>query len=255
MSTQGRFGHDEVNILPATIGINPKGGMNTNDLKKLFKNSYLPLYPDTAHEPGKRVLSKLDSSPGQKDPQFLASCRLLGFIIHPGCSNKRSVTQETDRKYGDFKRIVSSNIEKIAMARYAKKLSLNMGPHLVGLLVYGGVYPVSGVELGNAFEAAFGTDANLHAWGLIGAAPLTRAYLKDPRVCHNGTDSEDPEYDIYQAIQATNKRVTEALLFYGYKGDLLEVTIDKDVHCRKKSVTVANTQARQEAISYAKTHG
>ena len=67
-----------------------------------------------------------------------------------------------------------------------------MGPHLVGLFVYGGVDPVSGVELGDAFEAAFGTDSNLHAWGFIGAAPLTCARLKDPQVCHDRTDGEDP---------------------------------------------------------------
>ena len=66
MSTWGRFVHDEVNIFPSTIGMNPKDGMNTTKLKKLFKNSYLPLYPDIADEPGKRVLDKLDSGPGQK---------------------------------------------------------------------------------------------------------------------------------------------------------------------------------------------
>ena len=126
---------------------------------------------------------------------------------------------------------------------------------MVGILVYGGVDPVYGVELGISFTAGFRSDAKLNAWGLIGAYPLTRVFLKYPKVCLNGTDSEDPEYDMYQAIQATNKCATEALLFYGYKGDLLQVTLDEDVHRRKKYVTVDNTQARQEAISYAKTHG
>ena len=106
------------------------------------------------------------------------------------------------------------------MAWYAKNLSLNMGPHSVGLLVHGGVDTVFGVDLGNEFESAFGTDANFHAWGLICAAPLTRACLKYPNVFHNVTESEDPEYDMYQAIQATNKHDTEALLFYGHKGNL-----------------------------------
>ena len=60
---------------------------------------------------------------------------------------------------------------------------------------------------------------------------------------------------MYQAIQETNNRDTEAMSFYRYKGDLLQVTLDEDVHCRKKSVTVAITQAHQEAISCTKTHG
>ena len=234
--------------------MNPKGGTNNNELKKLFKNSWLHLYPDIADKPGKILLAKLDSGPGQKDLEFLAWRRLLSFITHPGCPNTTSVTQERGSNYGEFKRIVRYNLENIAMDRYAKKISLNMGPHLVGILVYGGVDPVSGVELGNAFESAFVTNANLHAWGLIGAAPLTRACLKEPQVFHDGTDSEDTEYDMYQSIQATNKRDTEALLFYGYKGDLLQVTLEKDFHRCKNSVTVANTQARQESISYSKTH-
>ena len=79
------------------------------------------------------------------------------------------------------------------MAWYAKKISLNMSPHLVGLLVDGGLDTVSGAELGNAFEAAFGTNANLHEWGLIGAAPLTCVCVKDPQFRYDGTDSEDPE--------------------------------------------------------------
>ena len=110
MSTRDSFGHDEVNIFPATIGMNLKDGMNNTDLKKLFKNSYLPLYPDIADEQGKRVLAKLGNGPVRKDLEFLAWCRLLGFIIHPGCPNTTYVTQDTDRNYGEFKRIVSSNI-------------------------------------------------------------------------------------------------------------------------------------------------
>ena len=79
------------------------------------------------------------------------------------------------------------------MSRYVKELSLNMGQHLVGLLVYGGGDTFSGVEIGNAFESEFGTDANLHTWGLIGAAPITCVCVKDPQFRHDGTDSEDPE--------------------------------------------------------------
>ena len=41
--------------------MNPKGGMNTTELKKLFNKSYLPLYLDISEEPGKNVLAKLDS--------------------------------------------------------------------------------------------------------------------------------------------------------------------------------------------------
>ena len=103
MSTQGRFGHGELNIFPETIGMNPKGSMNTTKLNKLFKNSYLPIYHDIADEPGKRVLAKLDIGPVRKDLEFFAWCILLGFIIRPGYPNTTSVAQDTDRNYGKFK--------------------------------------------------------------------------------------------------------------------------------------------------------
>ena len=68
MITRGRFGHDEVNISPATICMNMKGDMNTTELKKLFKNSYLTIYPDTSDDPGKRVLCQIGLGPGSKGP-------------------------------------------------------------------------------------------------------------------------------------------------------------------------------------------
>ena len=50
--------------------MNPKGDMNTTDLNKIFKNSYLSLYPDIADESGKRVIANLDSGTGQKALNF-----------------------------------------------------------------------------------------------------------------------------------------------------------------------------------------
>ena len=134
-------------------------------------------------------------------------------------------------------------------------MELIVGPYLVGLLVYGGVDPLSGVELENAFEKAFGIEANEDAWKKIGAAPLTRACLDDAKVRHDGTDKEDPQYEKYQAIQAHNERATEALAYLGYNGRLLQIKLNEDVHRRKKPVTVANSKERQYAISQAKTHG
>ena len=64
MKTRGRFGHDEEKEFPATIDMNEKGGMDTVELKKLFENSYAPLWPDMEDKPGKRVMCKCDSGPG-----------------------------------------------------------------------------------------------------------------------------------------------------------------------------------------------
>ena len=140
-----------------------------------------------------------------------------------------------------------------------------MGPHYVGLLVFGGVDPVSEIRCANAFEKGFSIEANETSWEKIGAAvkkgsspesdgTITRACLQSAKVRHDGTDTNDPLFDKYQAIQAHNERATTALDYLGYKDHLLHVKFNEDVHRRKKPVTVKNSKERQEAIAQAKTH-
>jgi len=47
-----RFGHEERRLLPCTLGMNEKAGMNAEELDKYFHKSILPLYPDIADTKG-----------------------------------------------------------------------------------------------------------------------------------------------------------------------------------------------------------
>jgi len=60
----GKFSFEAERVVPTTFGMNEKGGMNAVELDKIIKKAILPLYPDVADVPGKRVLLKLDSGPG-----------------------------------------------------------------------------------------------------------------------------------------------------------------------------------------------
>jgi len=80
----GKFGHAEEHVLPTTFGLNQKGGMNSIELDKYIKQAILPLYPDVADVPGKRVMLKVDSGPGRLNVNMLATLRLQGVYLAPG---------------------------------------------------------------------------------------------------------------------------------------------------------------------------
>jgi hypothetical protein len=73
------------------------------ELDKYLKNSILPLYPDIADSPGKRVILKVDSGPGRCNVEMLADLRLQGLYLIPGVPNTTAKTQETDQNYGLYK--------------------------------------------------------------------------------------------------------------------------------------------------------
>ena len=172
--------------------------------------------------------------------------------MFPGCPNTTSVMHETDVNYGPFKMGIRNNLDEISTARFSQQKELTMGPHYVGLLVFGGVDPVSEIMCENAFEKGFSIEANEASWAKIGvavkgsspesAATITRACLQSAKVCHDGTDTNDPLFDKYQAIQAHNERATAALDYLGYKGHLLHVKFNEDMHRRKKPVTIKNSK-------------
>jgi hypothetical protein len=60
----GRYINGTTEKLPVTVGVNEKGGMDSVEFEKYVKNSIVPLFPHAQDEPGKRVILKVDSSPG-----------------------------------------------------------------------------------------------------------------------------------------------------------------------------------------------
>ncbi len=50
---KGKFGFDDEQIFPCTIGFNEKGGMDREEFEKYIFNGIVPLYPNALDVPGK----------------------------------------------------------------------------------------------------------------------------------------------------------------------------------------------------------
>jgi hypothetical protein len=241
--------------------MNEKGGMMDDEFEKYIDNSIVPLYPDLADMPGKRVLLKVDSGPGCNGRELLMKCRFCGLYIYPGLPNATSVQQETDHNYGPFKGVVRDNLKKMSSAFYAAGLTIPLNMTTFGLIVYGGTIPVgpsTTVTCRNALAETFDVASNLTSWREVGAVPHTRKCLTNSKVRHDGTDERDPSFDIYQDIQSQNGFSTAQLNLMGFRGDVLGVVFRKDKISERnalQAVTVVNTREHQEAIAAANTHG
>jgi hypothetical protein len=125
---------------------------------------------------------------------------------------------------------------------------------MVGLIVFGGVDPVSNVVVSeSAFEVGFSKERNCEVWKKIGAAPLTRACLQNhSHVRREMGDADDGTNNTMKLIQCTNDLSTYFLKEHGFNSDVFKVAIKK---VRKQTVTVRHSQERINAISQATSHG
>jgi len=251
----GKFGFDEPKELPTTFGLNEKGGMNTIELDKHIKKAILPLYPDVADVPGKRVLLKVDSGPGRMNVEMLASLRLQGVYLSPGVPNTTHVTQETDQNYGLYKSLYRSNLRVLAEARQARRKTIAVSD--LPLLVFGGYDYITKCRLENAFERAFSQERNLACWKKCGAVPLTRFPLQSLQVRHELTyegTTESKQTEQLKDLAALNHFHCDVLSTNGYYGGSLRKEAPK---MKKKlpAVTLPQTKERIKAIRNAKASG
>ncbi len=244
-STRGRFGCEEERVWPCMIGLNKKGGMNNEEFDKYIDNSIVPLYLDLEDTPGKQVLLKVDSGPGRNGRDLMNKARFRGVYLFPGLPNATSVQQETDTNYGPFKSVIRSNLKNIATASFSAQKSMKLGPSTFGLIVYGGVCPISKVVCKNAVDRAFNVKSNQHLWAEVGAVPFTMKCLENKNVGHNGTDRDDPNFDAFADVQSQNDYSTTQLTMMGYKSEMLQAQNHEDkVRALRAAapVTVAHTR-------------
>jgi hypothetical protein len=162
--------------------------------------------------------------------------------------------------YGPFKCVVRSNLKNIATAFFSAKNKkiMKLGPSTFGLIVYGGVCPISKVVCEDAVDRAFNVKSNQHSWAEVGAVPFTMKSLENKKVGHDGTDRDDPNFDAFADVQSQNNYSTTQLTMMGYKGEMLRAQYNEDkVRALRADapVTVAHTRERQEALTAATTHG
>ena len=124
----------------------------------------------------------------------------------------------------------SQKIKKNSDARILGDLSTSLPPWLVGLLVFGGIDPVSKVVVSeSAFDIAFSKERNCEVWKKVGAAPLTRACLQNHnQVRREMGDAKDTANNTMQLIQpqtAINNMSTFFLMEHLLNSEVLEASI------------------------------
>ena len=251
----GKFGLETERELPTTFGMNEKGGMNAIELDKYIKKAILPLFPDLADVPGKRVLLKLDSGPGRMNLDMLADLRLQGVCVIPGAPNTTHVTQETDQNYGLYKSIYRQNLEKLSEARQKVRKRITVSD--LPLLVFGGFDYVTKTVMKNAFQRAFSLERNLGCWKKCGAVPLTRLPLQSKDVRHRLSIDGSPETQEaarLKEIQTLNEFHCTFLTANGFLGEALKKAAPR-IRKKQPAITVPQSKARIVAIKDAKAAG
>ena len=102
LDVAARFGHEEEQSFPISLGLNSKGGMDVNEFYEYIVKSIMHLYPDAAPMAGRWVVIKCDIGPGRLNDELLAYLHFHGYLLYPGVPNTTAVTQERDQSYGPF---------------------------------------------------------------------------------------------------------------------------------------------------------
>ena len=148
---------------PLLKGLNNKGGMNDNELFEYFKTYIMALFPDADPVKGRWVVVKCNSSPGRLNPTLLACIHFHGFILYPGVPNTTAVTQENGQNYGPFQEAIQTNLQLIIDKRITTNKPTSLSMWIVGLVIFRGTDPETGLIVGLAFEIGFLHAQNIKA--------------------------------------------------------------------------------------------
>ena len=119
--------------------------------------------------------------------------------MYPGVPNTTAVTQETDQNYGPFKTQFTKNLKKILDARIMRDLSTSLPPWLVGLLVFGGIDPVSKVVVSeSAFDIAFSKEQNCEVWKKVVAPAKPQPSLPSDGWCQRCSKQHHAAHSIHK---------------------------------------------------------
>lgn len=144
------------------------------------------------------------------------------------------------------------------MERYKRKKSTSIKPSLIGLLVFGGVDPETGVETcQNAFKNAFSKQKNLEAWKKVGAVPCTRECLQDRKVRHElgKGEEDDPLAPELRNMQEHNNLCVNWLNMHGFRGDQLAAQLQIKEELPEEILMEPSSKERIELLKKASTSG
>ena len=132
----------------------PSGGMDDVEFFEYLQKSIMKLYPGAAPVKGKWVVIKCDSGPGRLNPDLLVYLHYHGFLLIPGVPNTTAVSQETDQVFGLFQSAVRTNLQlqHLIDERICEDAPRTLSPWIVGLVVFGGCDPETGLIVASEFE-------------------------------------------------------------------------------------------------------
>jgi hypothetical protein len=168
--------------------------------------------------------------------------------------NSTHVTQETDQNYGYFKTIQRRNLDALTKYRFAKGQTLTIADLV--LCTFGGDVDDGALQLENAFGLSFSIDKNEAVWIKVGAVPLTRACLNDPKVRHeivmdaNGVIDvdADPQTVTLLDLEVLNTSACDILSTFRCNGDVFRRTAPIAPGKKGYTVTEPYSRERQDAL-------
>jgi hypothetical protein len=127
------------------------------------------------------------------------------------------VTQETDQSYRPFQSAVRTNLHLIIDERIAADKPTSLSPWIVGLIVFGGEDPETGLIVGSPFQRGFSHEQNVKAWEKVGAVPLSRRCLSSPKVRRSIGDGTDNQQALVYLLVEHNTIACNALTLEGHQ--------------------------------------
>jgi hypothetical protein len=206
----------------------PKGGMNKNIFRNWMLTQVLPLWPDLADLPGRRVVLKADSGPGRMATEFLAETAVEGMYFFPGLPNATEIGQEMDQLFAAFKTCAYKNRDKLYRARVSGDgADAILSFEDVGYIIFGGKVQLSNgteLELEPAFTKYFSPEHVQAAREKCGYFPATRNALKSDRIRHEIVEDEDGNIGdedgsyalMLDELEQQNHRMVDKLVGKGY---------------------------------------
>ncbi|CAJ1927930.1 unnamed protein product [Cylindrotheca closterium] len=144
------------------------------------------------------------------------------------------------------------------MARLRKRLRkpATLNPSVIGILVFGGADPMTGVPgYRDAFAEAFSKKKCIEAWEKVGAAPCTRKCLQSHQVCHRIGDESDSFANQYKDLQLQNDFCVGWLNSHGLDGCHLAAKVDVIKKSELPGLTSMGTAEMQEKLMTANQSG
>ena len=266
----GQFGFDSYrDDIPMTFGTNEKGGMDADAFRDYLQKNILPLYPDAADVPSKRVIIKCDGGPGRLDWATLVDLRLKGFYLYPTVPNATHVMQELDISYGLFKTMQRKNAQVLMDERVNAGKPGRLSKNDLGVMINGRMCGTDDDDLPSPFHTAFSKENNLSAWNKVGACPLNRNAIKHPSVGKIVVSSENddnvpsklpiesPLFQLYVEtvtkegnlleLERINAQCVDNLLSVGWKAEVLRRKAPRKTNLQK-AMELAKTKSSEQII-------